>query len=114
MVMAAAKKDRYLRRPSRRRPRTRRLSRILSFLLFVVAVAGTLGHVWIRVDVVRQQMKIVTLQREVERLQTDNEYLRVELRDLSGIQQLEAAAKSFGFIYPRPENIVRVVQRKHH
>jgi len=62
--------------------------------------------------VVRQQTRIVALQREVERLRTDNEYLRVELRDLSGIQQLEAAAESFGFIYPRPENIVRIVQKK--
>lgn len=106
----AARKHRYLRSPSRRR-RTQRLSPLLSCLLFVLAVAGTLGHVWIRVSVIRQQMRIVTLQREVERLRTDNEYLRVELRDLSGIQQLEAAAKSFGFIYPRPEDIVRIVLR---
>jgi len=109
----AAKKDRYLRRPSRRRHRTRRISPALSFLLFVLAVAGTLGHIWIRVSVVRQQIRIVGLQREVDRLRTDNEYLRVESRDLSGIQQLEAAARNFGFIYPRPENIVRIVGRKH-
>jgi len=109
----AGKKDRYLRRPSQGRRRTRRISPALSFLLFVLAVAGTLSHVWIRVSVVRQQMRVVALQKEVERLRTDNEYLRVELRDLSGIQQLEAAAKSFGFIYPCPENIVRIVEKKH-
>ena len=107
----AAKKFKYLRSPSRRRRHTRRLSPVLYCLIFILAVAGTLGHVWIRVSVIRQQIKIVTLQREVERLRTDNEYLRVELRDLSGIQQLEAAAKSFGFIYPRPEHIIRIVQR---
>ena len=111
--MAAAKKDRYLRRPSRGR-RRRRVSPALSFLIFILAVAGTLGHVWIRVSVVRQQMRIANLQREVEKLGTDNEYLRVELRDLSGIQQLETAAISFGFVYPRPENIVRIVQRNQH
>jgi cell division protein FtsB len=110
--MAATKRNRYLRDATRRRRHPRRISPALLCLLFVLSVASTLGHVWVRVSVVRQQVKIATLEREVEQLRTSNEYLRVELRDLSGIQQLETAAKSFGFIYPRPENIIRIVPRR--
>jgi len=112
--MAATKRQRYLRSATRGRRRARRFSPVLVFLIFILSVAGTLGHVWIRVSVVRQQVKIASLENEVEKLRTGNEYLRVELRDLSGIQQLETAAKIFGFVYPRPENIVRIVQRRHH
>jgi cell division protein FtsL len=59
-------------------------------------------------------VRIASLEKEIEKLRTSNEYYRVELRDLSGINQLEAAAKSAGFIYPRPENIVRIVQTFEH
>jgi len=112
--MTATKRHRYLRGATRSRRRTRRFSPALLFLLFLLSIAGTLSHVWIRVSVVRQQVRIASMENEVEKLRTGNEYLRVDLRDLSGIQQLETAAKSFGFVYPRPENIVKIVQRRHH
>jgi hypothetical protein len=113
MTMAAAKKRKYLRDAGKRRRRRNRISPGILMLLLLFTVAATLVHVWIRVHVVRQQMQIVSLEKEIESLQDGNEYLRTDLLSLTAVGNLEAAAQTYGFIYPRPDQIVRLPNEIH-
>ena len=106
--MAGAKKRRYLRDAKQRRRRRTHISPGVLILLLLLTVAATLGHVWIRVCVVRQQTRIVSLEKEIVSLQAGNEYLRTDLLSLSGVSNLETAARMYGFVYPRPDQIVRL------
>jgi len=75
-----------------------------------MGVLATLAYIWVRVYVLRQQMIITGLEAEITRLETDNEYLKMELQHLSGAFQLEMVARRCGFIFPVPEQIVRVAK----
>jgi cell division protein FtsL len=108
-MMVKSKKNRYLRGTFQKRRRARKPSPFLFFFFLLVILAATLGYVWIRVYVTRQQGSIATMEKQIEDLKAGNEYLRAELQDLSGPNQLEATARSYGFIYPQSEQIVRIV-----
>jgi hypothetical protein len=107
--MAGAKKKKYLRDAKQRRRRRTALSPGILLLLLLFTVIATLGHVWIRVHVIGQQMMIVSLEKEIESLQTENEYLRTDLLSRSAVGNLESAARTYGFVYPRPDQIVRLL-----
>ena len=107
--MAPSQKSRYLRGYGRRSKLSARRSQIL-LLIFFVGIAATVGYVWERAQVVRQQILISELESEMRKLETENEYLRLELLHLSDAMHLEKVAGRFGFIHPSAEQIVRLPQ----
>lgn len=108
--MTRKKRGRYFRDANRKRRRRARVSPFVLVVFLLVTVAATLGHVWIRFHVLRQQVMISSLETELERLEAGNEFLRMQLRGLSVVSQLEAAARRYGFVYPKPEQVVRLVK----
>jgi len=107
--MNRSKKKKFLRDPHHRRRRSARLFQIL-LLAFVVGITATIVYVWERVQVVRQQVAISELRAQIQKMETDNEYLRTELLCLSGTKNLENAARMIGFTYASSEQIIRLSQ----
>lgn len=105
--MTRSAKSRYYRGMSHRKKRSARLSLII-LLSLLVGIVATVGYVWERVQVIRQQLVISELKGQIHKLETDNEYLKTDLLCLSGTKQLESAAKRFGFTYPAPNQIIRL------
>jgi cell division protein FtsL len=107
--MTRSKKNRFLREPGHRRRRSTRLSQIV-LLTFLVGIVATVGYVWERVQVVRQQVIISELQRQISQLGNDNEYLRVKVLALSRASYLDSLAREDGFTDPSPGQIIRISQ----
>ncbi|KPL19689.1 MAG: hypothetical protein AMJ92_01730 [candidate division Zixibacteria bacterium SM23_81] len=107
--MRGSKKSRFFRQPGHRRKRSTRLSRIV-LLTFLVSIVATVAYIWERVQVVRQQVVLSELQRQISQLKNDNEYLRVKVLALSRASHLDSLAREFGFINPSPGQIIRLSQ----
>jgi cell division protein FtsB len=107
--MKQSKKSKFLRDPRRRRRRSARLFQVI-LLIFFVSIVATVVYVWERVQAVRQQVVISELRAQIQKLQTDNEYLRTELLRLSGTAHLESVARTLGFTYGSSEQIIRLPQ----
>jgi cell division protein FtsL len=107
--MKGLKKSGFLREPSHRRKRSTRLSRIV-LLTFLVGIVATVGYVWERVQVVRQQVVISELKRQISQQKNDNEYLRVKVLALSRASHLDSLARELGFTDPSPGQIIRLSQ----
>ncbi len=97
----------YLRSSGRQKKRSAHSPQII-LLILLVGIAGTVGYVWERVQVLRQQIAITELEGQIVELEAHNGYLRVELLHLSGTRHLQSAAQRFGFIFPSQEQIVRL------
>ncbi len=107
--MNQSKRNRYLRGPRRRRRRAARSS-LLVLLIFVVGIVATVVYVWEKVRVVQQQVVISHLRDQIQKLESDNEYLRMDMLRLSETNHLESLAKSYGFNSPSPHQIIRLPQ----
>lgn len=98
---------RYLRSSGRRKKRLAHSPQII-LLILLLGIAATVGYVWERVQVLRQQIAITELGEQIVKLEAHNGYLRVELLRLSDTRHLQSAARRFGFIFPSQEQVVRL------
>jgi cell division protein FtsL len=105
--MSTSQRNRYLRSRGSRKKRSGHPSQIF-LLIFFLAIAATVAYVWERAQVIRQQMLISELKAQVQKLETENEYLQLELLHLSNATSLEQIARKIGFVHPSAGQIVRL------
>ncbi|MFC1683516.1 hypothetical protein ACFL0G_04865 [Candidatus Zixiibacteriota bacterium] len=107
--MPRAAKRKYLRGGSQRRKRSAHKPQIF-LLILLLSVIATVLYVWVRVHVVKQQVTIADLEGKIQKLETDNEYLRMESLRLSTADHLQSIAEEYGFTYPTPHQIIRLAR----
>jgi len=107
--MPRTAKRKYLRGIDRRKKRSARRPQIF-LLILLLGVIATVLYVWVRVQVVKQQVMIADLEGQILELETENEYQRMELLRLSTADHLQNIAEEYGFTYPTPHQVIRLAR----
>jgi len=79
---------------------------LIPVLLASAAVAFGFTLLMVRLEVTQEGYRISALRVEVEKLQQDNQRLRLEAAELSSYQRLRSLAPKYGLRPPAPGQVV--------
>jgi cell division protein FtsL len=81
-------------------------ARLLPALLAMAAVLVGFAMLMVRLEVIQEGYRLSALRLEVEKLQQENQRLRLEAADLSSYQRLRSLARKYGLRPPARGQIV--------
>ncbi len=79
---------------------------LIAVLLASAAVVFGFTLLMVRLEVTQEGYRISALRTEVEKLQQDNQRLRLEAAELSSYQRLRSLAPKYGLRPPAPGQVV--------
>ena len=106
-VSASARKVTRVKRRSTVRATASRWRLFLGVLLGISFIATVLGHVWLRLQVVRMGYVLSTMSKLQARLERENRELKIELATLTSPDRLDALARQrLGLTAPEKGQII--------
>lgn len=81
-------------------------SRLLPILLASAAVLLGFALLMVRLEVIQEGYHLSALRIEIEKLQQENQRLRLEAAELSSYQRLRSLAPKYGLRPPAPGQVV--------
>jgi cell division protein FtsL len=91
----------------KRRPKSStKLARLLPALLAAAVVIVGFAMLMVRLEVIQEGYRLSALRLEVEKLQQENQRLRLESAELSSYQRLRSLAPRYGLRPPAPGQVV--------
>ena len=81
-------------------------SRLLPALLAISAVPLGFALLMVRLEVIQEGYRLSTLRRDVEKLQQENQRLRLQAAELGSYQRLRLLAPRYGLRPPAPGQVV--------
>ncbi len=80
-------------------------------ILFILAILIYLfGVVYVESELVKVNIRKVNLKNQIQELRNERARLQTQITDISNLARIENEAKKRGFVFPRKEDILGVIE----